>query len=443
MRAARARGSAIVIEPYSAITPSEPCQEQIADSVCRKTVAKSALLNTLEGVTCLFAICIDTMRLIILIQWFFSLLRYLWQFIGITLLLLIIGHYILGGIGQLRELFAEDPAKSVQNKAVSYVQSPVYDEFADRDKFWREQRKAKRGAGFQPYYHWRRGAFSGEFTNTSPEGIRLTVKNNISPDAKKIFMFGGSTLWGTGSPDRYTIPSELQALLGPGYDVHNFGETGYVSTQELNYLLHRLALGDIPDTVIFYDGINDGYAGAYSPSIPRDPQKLREERKIDSGTLADLFSLFTKSNYYRLFFEQDGRRNWDLLVEKKIAPNSVLVIDMYEAHIKQIRALSKEYGFRALFFWQPNLFSLNRTMNDFERTILGNASPVLVKSQKAVYEAAKARLSGREDENIFFIGDIFDDEEEPIYIDWMHIGPNGNAIIAQRMFESLTGSTVQ
>jgi hypothetical protein len=82
-------------------------------------------------------------------------------------------------------------------------------------------------------------------------------------------------------------------------------------------------------------------------------------------------------------------------------------------------------------------------MNDFERTILGNASPVLVKSQKAVYEAAKARLSGREDENIFFIGDIFDDEEEPIYIDWMHIGPNGNAIIAQRMFESLTGSTVQ
>ena len=111
---------------------------------------------------------------------------------------------------------------------------------------------------------------------------------------------------------------------------------------------------------------------------------------------------------------------------------------MYEAHIKQVKALSKEYGFKALFFWQPNLFSLNRNMNDFERSIIDNSSPVLIKSQKAVYEAAKAALSGREDGEIYFLGDILDEIDEPIYIDWMHIGPNGNAIVAQRMFEYLT-----
>ena len=377
------------------------------------------------------------MRLITPVHWVMSLIRYLWQLIGITILLVIAGNYILGGVGLLLDLFTKDPDQMAQNASAAYIQSPVYEGFPGRDEFWREQRRAKRGANFEPYYHWRRGAFVGKFTNTSPDGVRLTVKNNIAPDARKIFLFGGSTLWGTGSPDRNTIPSELQALLGPKFDVYNYGESGYVSTQELNYLLYKLSLGDIPDTVIFYDGVNDGYAGAYSPSIPRDPQKLREENKISSGTLTDLASLFTKSNYYEFFFREKGQRNWDLQVEKKIESNSSSVIDMYEAHIKQIKALSNEYGFKALFFWQPNLYSLNRNMNDFERSIINLSSPVLIKSQKAVYEAAKARLTGRQNEAIYFLGDIFDELDEPIYIDWMHIGPNGNKIVARRMFEYL------
>jgi len=377
------------------------------------------------------------MGLITPVRWITSLIRYLWQLIGITIFLVVVGNYVLGGVGQLLDLFSKDPDQVAQNAAASYIQSPVYDGFSDRDEFWREQRRAKRGANFQPYYHWRRGAFEGKYTNTSPDGVRLTVKENIYPDARKVFMFGGSTLWGTGSPDKNTIPSELQALLGPAFDVYNFGESGYVSTQELNYLLHRLSMGDVPDTVIFYDGVNDGYAGAYSPSIPRDPQKLREEKKISSGTLTDLASLFTKSNYYEFFFREKGQRNWDFQVENKIESNSLSVIDMYEAHIKQVKALSKEYGFQALFFWQPNLLSQNRNMNEFERAIIDTASPVFIKSQKAVYEAAKTQLSGRENEKIYFLGDIFDDIDEPIYIDWMHIGPNGNAIVARRIFENL------
>jgi lysophospholipase L1-like esterase len=377
------------------------------------------------------------MRLTAPIIWFLSFVRYLWQLVGITLILLVFGHYILGGLIELRNLFAEDSVQAAMNKPAAYTKSPVYDGFADRDEFWREQRKAKRGANFQPYYHWRRGEFVGKFTNTSPEGVRRTIKGDIASDASKVFMFGGSTLWGTGSPDKDTIPSKLQAMLGSDYDIYNFGETGYVSAQELNYLLHRLSVGDIPDVVIFYDGVNDGYAGAYSPSIPRDPQKLREERKIKSGTMKDLVSLFMKSNYYEFFFKADGQKNWDKQVEEKIESNSISVVNMYEAHIQQVKALSKEYGFRAVFFWQPNLYSLNRNENEFESAIIDASSPVLMNSQKAVYEAARARLSGRDDEGIYFLGDVFDEIDDPIYIDWMHIGPNGNEIIARSMFEYL------
>jgi len=125
------------------------------------------------------------MRLTAPVAWFLALVRYLWQLVGITLILLILGHYILGGLIELRDLFAEDSAQVAMNKPASYVQSHVYDGFADRDEFWREQRKAKRGANFQPYYHWRRGEFVGKFTNTSPEGVRRTIKGDIEPGAKK------------------------------------------------------------------------------------------------------------------------------------------------------------------------------------------------------------------------------------------------------------------
>ena len=49
-------------------------------------------------------------------------------------------------------------------------------------------------------------------------------------------MFGGSTMWGTGARDACTIPSLLaRALQGRGMslEIINFGETGYVRTQEV------------------------------------------------------------------------------------------------------------------------------------------------------------------------------------------------------------------
>ena len=45
--------------------------------------------------------------------------------------------------------------------------------------------------------------------------------------------------------------------------VTNFGETGYVSTQNLIALMLELRAGRRPDVVVFYDGVNDTYS-AYS-----------------------------------------------------------------------------------------------------------------------------------------------------------------------------------
>ena len=123
------------------------------------------------------------------IRWIASAIRDVWQIIGISLLLVVLGHYILGGAGQLRDRLTKGPDQSSKSSIDPRIHAPVYDEFPDIEKFWIEQKKGKRGANFQPYYHWRRGGFVGKYTNTSPEGVRLTIKNDISPNAVKIFMF--------------------------------------------------------------------------------------------------------------------------------------------------------------------------------------------------------------------------------------------------------------
>ena len=180
--------------------------------------------------------------------------------------------------------------------------SPVYDDFQEKDILWLDHTGCPE-IHFEPYYHWRRGPYRGKYVNIDEEGLRRTVKSP-KPGARKVFMFGGSTMWGTGSPDSDTIPSLLQRRLGDSYDVYNFGEYAYVSTQELNYLLKRLADGDVPRIVIFYDGVNDGSAGVYSPAIPRDPERIRFEwRKWRASKKHGLLTSAYLHSYYPRFGE--------------------------------------------------------------------------------------------------------------------------------------------
>lgn len=375
----------------------------------------------------------------------FSLVGDAWKILGITLLIFFLGNYLLGLADNVKDQF-EDHARS------GVIESPAFTDFPDVDGFWMEQ-KASWEVHFEPYYHFRRGPLQGKYINVDEQGIRRTAKSSIALDAKKVFAMGGSTMWGTGAPDDETIPSYLQSLLGSCYDVYNFGETAYVSAQELNFLLYQLSVGNIPDVVIFYDGINDGYAGAYSPAVPRDPQHLRENRKRERNpsVLNAAVDWFLESNYWDLIeytenawdIRATASDGWDKQVQKHISQNSAGVIRAYEAHIRQVKALAKEYGFNVFFFWQPNLFSLTRKMNAYEKEFLGKSSPVLVESQRVVFGDARKAFSNREDEQIYFLGHVFDETEEPIYLDWMHVGPKGNAIVADQMYMYLRDQAPQ
>jgi len=362
---------------------------------------------------------------------FLHFYTYMGVFLLSSVIILILGHYVIG----LRIYVLHN------NDVHPSAHLPAYENFPDREQFWKDFDRHQ--VHFEPYIHWAGNPFNTKYINVEPNGLRRTLKH---PDAhaRKVFMMGGSTMWATGATDETTIPSFLQASLGPRYDVTNYGETAYVSTQELNQLLKALADGDIPDYVIFYDGNNDGYAGAYSPAIPRDPQAVRkvmEGQEQASEHLAThvVYDLYQRSNYSKIFYKLTQRRlaAWDKSIAGTEAARAKKVVDYYEALIRQVQALAKEYHFKVYFFWQPNLFNPLRTPISYEREFLQNASPIFIESQRQVYFEAKKRLGHRQSEGIFFIGDVFNDIGEPVYLDWSHISPRGNRIIADTMFDSI------
>jgi lysophospholipase L1-like esterase len=355
-----------------------------------------------------------------------------------SVIILLVGHFVIG----VREYLAGNGKVDPQLLAIDpRAYEAQYARVTDNEEIFDYVRQE--GTHFEPYVHFRRDPIKTKYVNVDESGLRRTIKNPHA-GAKKVFVLGGSTVWGTGASDELTIPSAIQSSLGSGFDVYNFGETGYVSAQELNQLLKALADGNLPDYVIFYDGNNDGYAGGYSPAIPRDPQKLRVDAQARQRADKDAFyrlvrDWFEPSNYSRLLWRVKASRikNWEDSIAGKEAERAKQVVTYYEAHIRQVKALGKEYGFKAYFFWQPNMFNPLRSPVAYEREMMETASPVFIETQRQVYHEAKRALAGKEQEGVFFAGDLFNGVSEPVYLDWSHTTMKGNQIVADHIVENI------
>src|SRR5262247_740272 len=207
--------------------------------------------------------------------------RDVWMILGIALIMFValeavitLGFYIRG--------FWHPPAANFRIKADTYSDT----EWAS--KYYKEIEEIERGRTlrWQPYVYWRRTPRRGEYINIGPDGLRKTVNVSMSEGVShpiKVFMFGGSTMWGLGAGDDSTIPSVFANEAknkGINCEVVNFGQYAYVSTQEVIELTLQLQKGNIPDVVIFYDGVNDTFSGFQlsAPGLPHD--EIRREKEF-------------------------------------------------------------------------------------------------------------------------------------------------------------------
>ncbi len=325
-----------------------------------------------------------------------------------------------------------------------------------------EVRKSDR-AVYQPYTMWRRRPYRGTYTTIDVEGIRRTTGNSPSDDSIQVWMFGGSAVWGVGAPDHETIPSRLASLLnrefGIDATVRNLGERGFVSTQEVIYLMRELQSGGRPDIVIFYDGVNDAAAVSLWPEFPGahvsfDTVRDRFEMDMDGGSFGSFIrstGLYAASRIVldRLEadpFEMDGiiiysaadtgsTPNYRWLAERGI--------DVWLFNARVVGSMAKTYGFMPLVLFQPGLWSSGKPLDPSEESLLASEMEfaglmTLMTVRSEMHSVLEERSSeGDAPEWVVNMNDIFSETREPVYIDYVHVSERGNRIAARRIAEEV------
>ncbi|MEZ0231170.1 MAG: SGNH/GDSL hydrolase family protein, partial [Planctomycetota bacterium] len=266
-------------------------------------------------------------------------------------------------------------------------------------------------------------------------GLRRTVAAP-RPGAPRVFFLGGSTMWGTGARDEGTIPSLVARRTG--WRVRNYGEAGYVSTQERFLLELELQRGERPDVVVLYDGVNDVFA-AYQTRRGGLPQNegfreaefnlSKSPRRLVRATLAaGLRESATLAIARRAVGSGATPPPLSDAERDRVADE---VARAYARNVEDLVALGRARGFRVACFLQPVIFTKRVLAPDEVPLERGHAWV------RELYLAAYDRIRALALPSWHDLSDVFADDPAPRFFDFCHISEGANDVVARKVVETL------
>lgn len=255
----------------------------------------------------------------------------------------------------------------------------------------------------------------------------------------RIFVIGGSTVFGWGVNDSKTIPAELQSLFDsratPGKKIRviNAGIPWYNSSQELAFTLYRL-LPLSPDAIWAFDGLNDA-AQAIAPDWT--PDYL--------GYLDFASSL--------LFGKREANRWWENVLQfshtltyfrakmkaREETKTGVFHPEASEQYLRYHELLASVLEKKKIpyqTFLQPVL-ALDKPASSFE--IGHNGTSMRDKAFRETfiqqYQHLEVSLQRASQFSNHSLRKIFSGYIDDIYLDGLHYNADGNRIIAKKIFE--------
>lgn len=257
--------------------------------------------------------------------------------------------------------------------------------------------------------------------------IKLDKPDNVY----RIFVVGGSTTFGTVSiSDETTIPGYLQKMfddenLDFKVEVINAGIGSAYSFTESLYIKEYL-LNFEPDLFIIYDGGNDAYDRHLNSSLNTNPNQMIESVK----------TLLKKSGYQTPFFI------FEKLFYKPVEPAPIndeiktQIVSLWKNRWLNICEMGKNKNYSTLITVQPILGTGNKTLSIDEKKLSPND-----KFEFGTLEILEEMAGSLNELNVYCdktvdLRNTFDDIQEPIYFDYIHISDKGDKIIAKRLFDS-------
>jgi len=280
---------------------------------------------------------------------------------------------------------------------------------------------------YEAFSEWKTLPYMGETTTILENGDRF-VPGSSSAGTPTIRFFGGSTLWGEGSDDARTIPAYFQQL-NPGTRVFNHGQLAYNSRQNLESLITLLSKEDSIGTVIFYDGVNDAaFLCPREISVPGHRMMPSFQKRIygDNVDFALIFldNLFL-SNIKRLISKISYSEKSSLAYNCFENTEKInLIADGIIRNWEMAHTLVTKSGGQFIAILQPVAYVGNAKLDHL------TLDAALGRNINAVYKAIQQRIEKKNYDWLVDLSGEFDNDQY-IYIDFCHVSPNGNLIIAK------------
>jgi len=372
-----------------------------------------------------------------------------------TLIVFACFELVARGVTKIASVIAKSTEQLVgeghPREKVSYYAS---EDWAER--YWYEHRLSSEQR-YYPYVGWRRAPFKGKTIEIDENGVRLTPGADCSATSFKVFTFGASEMWGTGSPNWDTIPANLQKGLeklrqGP-VCVMNFAESAYASMQDIIMLLMQLRSGKVPDLVLFYNIGSDVYAAYQSgrAGVPQNLDQLAarfEGRQEPSSFVDQLRSTYSYALIDKLMGkltianpQQEEPTPRTLVTYESmgidVAKLSDLIVQHYLGNHEIVSGLAQEYGFKYFFFLPPRIFRGNKPLTPEEQEMKHGleTDAAFYKLYTAVYQTIDRESSKYQ--HLYSMVHIFDCYDSLIWIDATHVTPIGNQLIAEGILDAI------
>jgi hypothetical protein len=318
---------------------------------------------------------------------------------------------------------------------------------AERE-YWAEFKKANK-VTYHPWVLWRRQPFQGEMISIDQDGVRRTLHTQCDDKTFTIWTFGDSVMWGAGAPDPDTIASyiaEDYQKAGRPVCIVNYAEKGWVNTQEVIGLMEELKHASRkPDEVLFYDGGTEAFTVYQSNALDVHSNYLSFKNFLDNWGAYERpgFSYLTQTNTNRLLKKMGSR------VEAKSQPAANIpsakldteaaaaaIVQNYVQNMEFVELLAKQYKFRPVFAWYPNMAVGHKELTPFEQQVLASEYRQFP-GLGVLYAAAYKRAQELNRPDLLYLGDMLDDQKDSLYVGISHLKPEGNRIVAGHLFKIL------
>lgn len=273
----------------------------------------------------------------------------------------------------------------------------------------------------------------------------------------RIACFGGSSTWGAGNNNDETWPFYLQQYIDGSfsnkYKVINAGFGGYTTSLILNLIKNEFVNYN-PDMIVIYSGYNE-HTGGQPVLFSNNPK--------NQVLLHNIHRFFSKKSvFYYIFHKfcskgnpldiigtgsQISRtytKNMEEIIEICEANNIKLVIVKQPLYVKSLKVSSAEPGHLYSKHYKDPYFNkegFNRIQDDLKNNVFYAKYARTYYYQSLIFDEIDNIKNKHSDVVVIDFANNFismHEEVKPMFLDVVHLNPEGNRFLAQEILQGLT-----